>query len=72
MVVPIRTKPMFEAETPRLLFEWPGVTGVEWSYDVSPDGQRFVMTRAHSDNLTQLSVVLDWFEKLKRLVPTEN
>ena len=40
------------------------------SYDVAPDGQRFVMITAESE-LTQIVVVLNWFEELKRLVPTD-
>jgi len=45
------------------------------SYDVSRDGTRFVMIEEDagysSDVGSDLVVVLDWFEELKRLVPTE-
>jgi serine/threonine-protein kinase len=44
------------------------------TYDVSPDGQRFLMIkRADRDPSTpppQIVVVKNWFEELKRLVPT--
>ncbi len=43
-----------------------------FNYDISPDGQRFLMV-SHSgeDNgFTQINVVYNWFEELKRLVPT--
>ena len=45
------------------------------SYDISPDGQRFLMITqggAPDGGLerSQINVVLDWFEELKRLVPT--
>ena len=42
-------------------------------YDVTPDGQRFVMVQAAEQEAgaTQINVVLNWFEELKRLVPTE-
>ena len=42
-------------------------------YDVSPDGQRFLMVNQGSDRRTtppQIVVVENWFEELKRLVPT--
>jgi len=68
------------AGKPTLLFEGPydlkigsGVT----NYDVTPDGQGFVMIRAperpaeSSGPPQQINVVLNWFEELKRLVPTE-
>ncbi len=38
-------------------------------YDISPDGQRFLMIKA-VEGVAQLNVVLNWFEELKRLVPT--
>jgi len=41
-------------------------------YDVSPDGQRFVMIKQSEEAaaLTQIVVVQNWFEELKRRVPT--
>ena len=43
------------------------------NYDVSPDGERFVMLQGvEGTRGSQISVVLNWFEELKRLVPTEN
>jgi hypothetical protein len=43
------------------------------NYDVMPDG-RFVMVKAvgreGEEDPTQINVVLNWFEELKRLVPT--
>ncbi len=40
------------------------------SYDVAPDGQRFVMVQLPDATSSQINVVLHWFEELKRLVPT--
>jgi len=42
-------------------------------YDVSPDGQRFLMPILEEGQMavTRINVVLNWFEELKRLVPTE-
>ena len=42
------------------------------NYDVSPDGQRFLMLRPSEQTgaaPTQINVVLNWFEELKRRVP---
>jgi eukaryotic-like serine/threonine-protein kinase len=49
--------------------------GSERSYDVSPDGQRFLMIKEHvadgQDAVPPpLVVALNWHEELKRLVPT--
>jgi hypothetical protein len=43
-------------------------------YDVDKDGQRFVMADASVSRKapTQLILVQNWAEELKRLVPTEN
>jgi len=40
--------------------------------DVSQDGQRFLMIQPiePEELATQIHVVLNWFEELKRLVPT--
>ena len=40
--------------------------------DVAADGQRFVMIKEDEQESTsvQINVVLNWFEELKRLVPT--
>ena len=73
MVVEITTEPTFSAGTPRLIFEGnfrPSVA-TRAHYDVTPDGQRFVMIQVGgSDSApTQINVVLNWFEELKRRVP---
>ena len=68
MVVPVETDPTFDHGTPRMLFEGsysPPSTGGNPYYDVSRDGQRFLMlsysTRA------EVHVVLNWFNELERL-----
>ena len=63
--------------TPEKLFEGRFVTppGVNQSYDVAADGQRFVMLRPGDQaetRHTQVNLVFNWFEELKRLVPTES
>jgi len=39
------------------------------NYDISADGQRFVMVKDESGS-GRLNVVLNWFDELTRLVPT--
>ncbi len=74
MVVSIETEPPLKAETPRLLFEGSytsGFAGWASNYDISPDDQRFLMIKLEQAGATQINVVLNWFEELKRLVPTD-
>jgi dipeptidyl aminopeptidase/acylaminoacyl peptidase len=42
-------------------------------YDIHPDGQRFLMMNMQGSEGTRpkINVVLNWFEELERLVPTE-
>jgi eukaryotic-like serine/threonine-protein kinase len=75
MAVDVTTQPGFAAGTPRKLFEGPYLASplTNPNYDVSPDGQRFLMLKpAESAEAapTQINVVLNWFEELKRRVPT--
>jgi serine/threonine-protein kinase len=69
MVVAIKTKPEFSAGKPKLLFKAPSNL---FNMGIAPDGQRFVMIEEaeYSTLPTQLNIVLNWFEELKRLVPT--
>jgi Tol biopolymer transport system component len=75
MTVEVATQPAFSAGKPKLLFEGP-YTPTPRSfpdYDVSPDGQRFLMLKASEQAQaapTQINVVLNWFEELKQKVPT--
>ena len=43
------------------------------TYDISPDGQRFLMIKGRSATVAPagLIVVQHWIEELKRLVPTK-
>lgn len=42
------------------------------SYDISPDGSRFLMIKRSDPPVTEIIVVQNWFEELKRLVPADN
>jgi Tol biopolymer transport system component len=75
MVVDISTQTGFAASTPRMLFEGPYEQPPVplHNFDVSPDGQHFLMLKAVEQEQTaptQIIVVLNWFEELKRLVPS--
>jgi eukaryotic-like serine/threonine-protein kinase len=75
MAVDIITQPGFAAGKPRVLFEGPYLPTplTTPNYDVSPDGQRFLMLKPVEQAQaapTQINVVLNWFEELKQKVPT--
>ena len=78
MVVSITTAPDIRISAPKRLWEGSysagtvsscGMPGVSSSnYDVTPDGQRFLMVRDEdsSSPSTRISVVLNWAEELRR------
>jgi len=75
MAVEINTKPSFSAGTPKMLFEaqYAMPANSTPDYDVSPDGQRFLMLKAAEQEQgapAQINIVLNWFEELKQKVPT--
>ncbi len=74
MAVEITTEPNFVLGSARMLFErgqyMPPTGPYSYpfpNYDVSPDGQRFLMITKESK--PQINVVLNWFEELKHRVP---
>ena len=58
-------------EKPSELFRGPFALGPRAEYDVSPDGEHFVMLRREDTNRTPLTFVVNWFDELRRLVPTQ-
>jgi Tol biopolymer transport system component len=75
MASDVETRPAFAASKPKLLFEGHYETGIfafDTNYDVSPDGQNFLMVKAGEQEsaATQLNVVLNWSDELRRLAPT--
>ena len=79
MVVPVETDPTFTAGTPEVLFDTPYYFNrSERTYDLAPDGQRFLMVKDaeltdDSGTATQEQIVLveHWFEEHQRLVPIQ-
>ncbi len=70
MAVRVETEPTFAAGSPEVLFTGSYYFGAGRNYDLSPDGQRFLMIKEEEVGGAQINVVLNWFEELKRLVPT--
>ncbi|RMF65806.1 MAG: hypothetical protein D6743_07435, partial [Calditrichaeota bacterium] len=72
MATAVDTKGGFRSERPTLLFEGSYLTErSRANYDVSPDGERFLMVQGGAP-ARQIKVVLNWAEELKRLVPVGN
>ena len=75
MAVEITTQPGFTAGKPKMVFQgsYLPTQGTFPNYDVSADSQHFLMLKSNEQAEwapTQISVVLNWTEELKRLVPT--
>jgi Tol biopolymer transport system component len=73
LAVEIETEKGLRAGRPRVLFEKEfESTSNNRNYDISLDGERFVMVQTpDSTERGQLEIVFNWFEELERLVPTE-
>ena len=79
MIVRIETEPVFTYETPEVLFTGSYFRSRNRNYDISPDGQRFLMLKeveqteeASATTQNALIIVQNWFEELKRLVPIDD
>jgi len=74
MAVSVEREPTFSAGKPEVLFEGSYLSSESdpefQYYDISPDGQRFLMIKLEEGSTAPINVVLNWFEELKRLVPT--
>ena len=74
MAVSVATTPDVTLATPRVIFEGPysySSSIALVNYDVSADGQRFLMVKTEA-GVAHLSVVLNWFSELARLAPGGN
>ncbi len=71
MAVAIQTQPTFVAGAPRLLFEGSHVADADYALDVAPDG-RFIMIKTGQTEAPamQIAIIQNWFDELKRRVPT--
>jgi serine/threonine-protein kinase len=72
IAVDVSTSPDLTLSEPHVLFEqryaFGGLTIP--NYDVSPDGQQFIMIKDDSAS-GRVNIVLNWTEELKRLVPVK-
>jgi serine/threonine-protein kinase len=76
MAASITTNPRFRAGAAQVFLEWNYEEGSYlWSpnFDIAPDGKSLVFVKADEEwgRATEIRVVFNWFEELKRLVPTE-
>jgi serine/threonine-protein kinase len=72
--VPVETIPSFRHGKPKKLFDKLFYSsGYSTVYDIHPDGDRFLMIKTPEGwEGSQINVVLNWFEELKRHVEDEN
>ena len=77
MVVPVDTGPTFTAGEPEVPFNDRYFLYLSRrTYDVAPDGQRFLMVSTADEGgdatRIRMRLIQNWFEELKRVVPTNN
>jgi Tol biopolymer transport system component len=72
MAVETTTRSNFSSDKPKVLFEGHYATYQSVpSYDVTPDGQRFLLTKTGEQGPGEISVVVNWTEELKKNAPAE-
>ena len=79
MAVDVATGASFEFGTPRRLFSGDDIgtllqgelTIYELPYDVSPDGQKFLMVQGEARGRNEVVLVQNWFAELEARVPSE-
>ena len=72
MVVEVKGGAPLETGIPKVLFQMPvRVNAIGIQYCVSGDGQRFLVLEPTEETPQRIDVVLNWFEELQQLVPTE-
>jgi WD40 repeat protein len=67
--VPVSLQPVFQAKPQVELFQVPGITGVYAPFDVTPDGQRFLISEAVESSETKpvsLHIIQNWRALLKQ------
>jgi eukaryotic-like serine/threonine-protein kinase len=76
--VAVQTKPTFTYGKPVPLFRETYLLLNQYSWDISPDGKRFLMMKetadpkpASAEAPRKISIVVNWFEELKQHVPVK-
>jgi len=67
MLVAVTARPPFSATSPRVAFDLPPRVS---QYDVARDGRFLMIQNQGQGSVDTLNVIINWFEELKRLVPT--
>ena len=74
MAATVEPGPVFASGTPVRLFRGNyflgGANSIGRTYDVSPDGRRFLMIKPDPESMTTLAVVQHWTEELRQRDPT--
>lgn len=73
MVVSIKTDPHLSWSDPKMLFEGTYLMLTDTrNYDIHPNGQRFLLVGEIDQEVDdqQINIIINWFDELKRLVPT--
>ena len=72
MMATFVTSPRFRVRTRERLFEETGIPRLGGrTYDVHPDGERFLVVKlGATDSANQIILIQNWFDELQRLVPS--
>jgi hypothetical protein len=73
MVTPVTTGGQIAVGSPTVLFEGPFLNPPGPSYDVTPDGKRFLVLVPVGEDapLTRVNLVVNWFQELRAKVPVQ-
>ncbi len=69
MAVTVETNPALSVGTPQQLFEDTYYSFVGRQYDVDSEGRRFLMIKNSDSAPRELTILRNWAEDLKELVP---
>ena len=66
-------EPSPQLGSPQVLFEGPFINIAGYSWDIAPDGDRFLLEEnpAQNEPLTKLVVITDFFDEIRRRAPVE-
>jgi hypothetical protein len=73
--VKLEFEPEFQASSPEVLFEGPYINVGGYSWDISNDGERFLLienVEHQSEPVTELVIVSNFFDMLREKVPVGN
>jgi hypothetical protein len=66
MAVPVNAHATFKNGPPAVLFDPHDHNPTEFEYDVSADGQRFLISRLVEDDSRPMNISLDWLAGVKK------